>query len=330
MRRWVVAAIAAFVGLGLAGGAAAQDYPTRPITMIVPFAPGGAADITGRIMADAMSRRLGQAIVVENIGGAGGAIGSARGRNARPDGYTIGLGHMGTHAAAVATTPNLGYDPRTDFAYLGLVSTTPNIIFVNKDLPVKTLQEFIAYARQKGPALKIGHSGVGAASHITCVLFFQLIGAHPTLVPYRGFGQTINDIMSGAIDGSCDLVASVSSFVKAGSVRALVVASAARAPAVPDVPTAAEAGVPDFLVDTWTGLYAPKQTPAPILARLRAAVADSLDDPAVQQRFTSIGAAVPPPDQRGGDYMQHLVVREVDRWVDILKKAGVTPQENGK
>jgi tripartite-type tricarboxylate transporter receptor subunit TctC len=323
-RKWSARLAAAALAAMLASLATqAQPYPTRTITLIVPFAPGGAADTTGRIMADAMSAHLGQKIVVENVAGAGGATGSARGKSAAADGYTIGVGHMGTHAASVALNPRLAYDPRKDFDYLGLVSTTPNIVFVRKDFPANTLSEFVAYAKAKGKDLKMGHNGIGSAAHITCVLFFQLIGAEPTYVTYRGYGQTINDILSGAIDGTCDLVASVSGQVQGGTVKAFAVAVDERSPVVPDVPTAKEAGLPEFKAETWTGLYAPKGVPEPVLAMLRDAVAKSLADPAVQKRFTDIGAAVPKPERRGGDYMLKLVTSEVDRWSDIMKKAGI-------
>jgi tripartite-type tricarboxylate transporter receptor subunit TctC len=312
--------------VGAVRSAEAETYPDRPITLIVPFVPGGAADTTGRILADAMSRLLGQSIVIENAAGAGGATGSARGMRASPNGYTIGIGHTGTHAAAVAINPNLPYDPRKDFAYLGLVSTTPNIVFARKDFPAANLAEFIAYAKANGKQLKIGHSGIGSASYITCVLLFELAGTRPTYVSYRGFGQTINDIMAGTIDGSCDLVVSVSPQVAAGAVKAFVVAADERSSAVPDVPTSAEAGLPDFKADTWFGLYAPNGTPAPILAKLREAVGRSLDTVLVQKRLADLGATVPKPEQRGGDYMQALVVREVERWSGILKNAGVAEQ----
>ena len=322
--RSVTSGLARLLGLAMAcAPAAAQTFPERNLTLIVPFAAGGAADTTGRIMADAMSKQLGQSIVVENAAGAGGATGSARGKNAAADGYTIGLGHTGTHAASVGLNPKLSYDPRKDFEYLGIVSTTPNIIFVRNDLPVANLKEFVAYARTKGKDLKMGHSGVGAASHLTCVLLFQLIGVEPTYVAYRGFGQTINDILAGAIDGSCDLVASVSGQVQGGAVKALVVAADERSPAVPDVPTANEAGLPEFKAETWTGLYAPKGTPPAVLARLRETVTKVLAEPEVQQRFKSIGAEVPKADRQGGDYMLKLVIEEVDRWGAIVKKAGV-------
>jgi tripartite-type tricarboxylate transporter receptor subunit TctC len=312
----------AAVALGPAGRpAAAQGYPERTITLIVPFAAGGAADTAGRIMGDALSKVLGKAIVVENVAGAGGATGSLRGKNAAPDGYTIGLGHMGTHAAAVATNPRLPYDPRTDFDYLGLVNLTPNLMIVRNSLPVATLPEFTAYAKAKGKDLKMGHNGMGSLSHLTCLYFFQLIDADPTYVVYRGFGQTINDILSGAIDGTCDLVASVVGHARGGSVKVFGVASDARSPALPDVPTSAEGGLPAFKIESWQGLYAPKGVPPEILAKLRAAVLKAQEDPAVQKRFADIGGAVPPPGKRGGEYMAALVKSDVARWIEVVKKA---------
>ena len=320
-------ALAVVLGAAYCGHAFAQPFPVRPITLIVPFAAGGAADTTGRIMADAMAKHIGQAIVVENVAGAGGATGSLRGKNAKPDGYTIGLGHMDTHAASVGINPKLAYDPRQDFDYLGLVSTTPNIVFVRKDFPANTLAEFAAYAKSKGKDLKMGHSGIGAASQITCILLFQIIGTEPTYVSYRGFGQTINDILSGSIDGSCDLVASVSGQVQGGSVKAFAVGTPERSPVIPEVPTASEAGMPEFAAETWTGLYAPKGLPADVLAKLRDAVAKSLADPATQERFLKIGATVPKPERQGGDAMLKLVDNEVARWVDILKQAKLPEQQ---
>lgn len=306
------------VALANIGAALAQDYPSRPITIIVPFAAGGAADAIGRIMADGMSKHIGQPVVVENVGGAGGATGSARVKNAKADAYTIGLGSMGTHAASVQINPKLPFDPRIDFDYLGIVSSTPNILFVRKDFPATTLKEYIAYAKAKGKDLKLGHSGIGSAPHITIVLLSQLIGVEPTMVAYRGGSQTINDILSGAIDGSCDLVAAISGHVQGGSVKALVVAADERSPVVPDVPTAKEAGLPEFTVETWTGLYAPKGTPPALLAKLSEAIAKTLADPASVKRLADIGAGVPKPERQGGAYMQKLVVSEVDRWRKIL------------
>ncbi|MSP05803.1 MAG: tripartite tricarboxylate transporter substrate binding protein BugD [Acetobacteraceae bacterium] len=300
----------------------AQNFPERPITLIVPFAAGGASDVSSRIMGEAMGKILGQAFIIENVAGAGGATGSLRGKNATPDGYTIGFGHMGTHAASVATNPKLPFDPRKDFDYLGIHLTTPNLIIVRKDFPAKTLQEYIAYAKANGKGLKMGHNGAGSLSHLTCVLFFQLINVEPTYVVYRGFGQTINDILSGAIDGTCDLVASVSSHVLGGSARGFGLAADTRFPLLPDVPTATEGGLPEFKANSWLGLYAPKGIPPANLAKLRDAAVKVLDDPAVQKHFHDLGGIIPAPKDRGGDRMLAIINSDVTRWLEVVRKAG--------
>ena len=300
----------------------AQSWPERSITLIVPFAAGGASDVSSRIMAEAMSKQLGQTIVVENVAGAGGSTGSLRGRNAKPDGYTIGFGHMGTHAAAVSTNPKLPYDPRTDYDYLGIHLTTPHLIIVRKDLPTGTLQEFVAYAKDKGKDLKMGHNGLGSLAHLTCAFFFQLIGVEPTFVVYRGFGQTINDILSGAIDGTCDLIASGREHVVGGTVRGFGVATPERSPLLPDVPTSKEGGLPEFVMESWLGLYAPKGLPPPILDKLREAAVAALEDPLVQKRFPEIGGSVTKKADRGGERMLEIVKADVVRWGEVVKKAG--------
>lgn len=307
--------------------ARAQNFPERPITLIVPFAAGGASDVSSRIMGEAMGKILGQAFVIENVAGAGGATGSLRGKNAPPDGYTIGFAHMGTHAAAVATNPKLPYDPRKDFDYLGIHLSSPHLIIVRKDFPAQNLQEYIAYAKANGKGLKMGHNGVGSLSHLTCVLFFQLINIEPTYVVYRGFGQTINDILSGAIDGTCDLVASVSAHVLGGSARGFGLSTDTRFPLLPDVPTATEGGLPEFKINGWLGLYAPKNVPPAILAKLRDAALKALADPAVQKRLQDLGGIIPPPEDRGGDRMLTIINTDVTRWTDVVRKAGgVTAQ----
>ncbi len=263
-RRAIAALAAALVATSLGAVCAlAQKWPERSITLIVPFAAGGASDVSSRIMADVMSKHLGQSVIIENAAGAGGATGSLRGKNAQPDGYTIGFGHMGTHAAAVATNPKLPYDPRTDYDYLGIHLVTPHIMIVRKDFPADTLQEFVAYARAKGKDLKMGHNGVGSLAHLTCLFFFQLAGVEPTYVVYRGFGQTINDILSGSIDGTCELIASAREHVIGGTVKGFGVAARERTPLLPDVPTSKEGGMPEFVMESWLGLYAPKGVPPP-------------------------------------------------------------------
>ena len=317
--RVLIGLLAVALGSSLAS---AQSYPERNITLIVPFAAGGASDVSSRIMAESMSKILGQTVIVENVAGAGGATGSVRGKNARPDGYTIGFGHMGTHSASVATNPKLPYDPRTDYDYLGIHLVTPNIMIVRKDLPVNTLQEFIAYAKQKGKDLKMGHNGAGSLAHLTCVVFFQLIGVEPTYVVFRGFGQTINDILSGAIDGTCELVASVTGHVKGGSVKGFGVAADERSPVLPEVPTSTEGGLPAFKVESWLGLYVPKGLPPEILAKLRDAQLKALEDPTVQEKFLGLGGSVPRQERRGGDHMLATIKSDVARWQEVVKKAG--------
>jgi tripartite-type tricarboxylate transporter receptor subunit TctC len=304
----------------------AADYPARTITMIVPFAAGGAADITGRILAEGMSRQLGYRIIVENATGAGGTIGSTRGKNAANDGYTISLGHMGTHAAAFSLYPHIGYDPRKDFEYIGLIARSPIILFARKSLPAKTLPEFIKYAREKGPELKDGHSGVGSISHIACALLAQIIGTAPTTVPYRGVGPMINDMLGDTVDYGCDLVLAVSSHLNSGSIIGIAVAAAERSPAIPDVPTTVEGGLPDFQADAWTALFAPKGTPEPIMKALRNAASKALDDPAVSSRLVQLGATVPKPDERSPEYLKALVTKEVDRWAKVIEAAGISAE----
>jgi tripartite-type tricarboxylate transporter receptor subunit TctC len=308
---------------------AAQNYPERNITLIVPFAAGGASDVSSRIMAEAMAKILGQSVIVENVAGAGGGTGGLRGKNAKPDGYTIGFGHMGTHAASVSTNPKLPYDPAKDFDYLGIHLVTPHIMITRKDLPPTTLQEYIAYAKEKGKDLKIAHNGAGSLSHLTCVVFFSQIGAEPTYVVYRGYGQVINDILSGAVDGTCELIASTRNHVLPGAVKGFAVATndGKRSDLLPDIPSSAEGGLPGFKVESWLGLYAPKGLPPPILAKLRETVAKALEDPDVQKKFRDIGGVVPKPEDRGGERMLEIVKADIERWSDVVKKANIAPAQ---
>ena len=323
-----LAAFALVAGLA-AGPASAQNFPERNLTLIVPFAAGGASDVSSRIIGEAMGKALGQSIIIENVAGAGGATGSLRGKNAKPDGYTIGFAHMGTHAAAVTTNPKLPYDPRTDFDYIGIHLVTPHLMLARKDFPANNLQEFIDYAKKNGKGLKIAHNGLGALSHLTCVVFFSLIGVEPTYVVYRGYGQTVNDIMSGAVDGTCELIASARNHVMPGAIKAFGVATldGERSPLLPAVPSSKEGGLPEFKLESWLGLYAPKGLPPPVLAKLREALAKSLDDPEVQKKFLDIGGVVPKPADRGGDRMLELVKADVARWADVGKKTAIAEPE---
>lgn len=311
--------LTAVVAVSVVDVARAQGFPERPITMVVPFNAGGAADATGRILAESMSRHLGQNVLVENVGGAGGAIGTARVARAEANGYTIGLGHMGTLAAAVAINPTLQYDPKKDFKYVGLVTTSPNVIYVGRDFPAQNLREFIAYAKSGKGAPTMGHGGIGAASHVACVMLFKLIGVEPALIAYKGFGQTITDVLGGRVDGGCDLLASAAPQAKAGTIRVLAVAAQKRSPILPDAPTSAEAGLPEFQTETWTGVFVPASTPDAVVEKLHAAVEASLGEPKIRERLEAIGATPPDAAKRTAAYMQSLVQSEIEKWKLILE-----------
>ena len=316
--------IAAFLaGCLLAASALADAYPQRTVTMIVPFAPGGPTDVIARIVAEGMSGKLGQRIVVENVAGAGGTTGSERARNAAPDGYTLIAGHMGTHAAAYSLYAKPKYDPRTDFEPIGIAASAPIVLFARKDFPAKTLTEFVAAVKAGGETIKIGHSGVGSNAHLTCAMFSGLIGAKPTQVAYRGNAPLMTDMLGGTIDFSCDQIIAIAPQVQSGSVTAYAIAGESRSAALPDVPTTAEAGLPAYQADTWTALFAPKGTPDAILARLNEAYGKALDDPMVRRRLDELGAAIPPPARRTRAALADLVARDTARWAKVIEAAGI-------
>lgn len=297
-------------------------YPERPITMIVPFAAGGPTDVVARIVSDHMSRTLGQQIVIENVAGAGGTTGITRASQARPDGYTIMMGHMGTHGAAPAVYPDIKYDPRKDFAPVGLAAGTPIVIVAKKDFPAKNLQEFVAYVKANSEKLNEAHAGPGSVSSSTCALFNSMIGAKPTRVAYRGTGPALNDLVSGQVDYMCDQIVNLVPQIQAGSIKAYAVALPERSPALPDVPTTKEGGLPDYQVSAWNAIFAPKGTPPEVVKTLNAALIKALDDPGTKKRLLELGADLSDKDARTPQGLQKLVEREVDRWNKVLKGQG--------
>ena len=320
-RHWVAATIllAANALSGMPAGA--EDYPARTITMIVPFAVGGPADITGRIVADIFSRRLGRSVIVENINGAGGTIGALRASRATPDGYTILFGHMSTNALAPAFYPDLKYDPQKDFEPVGLAAEYPELLVVRKDLPAKDLREFVAYAKANANKLNVGHAGVGSISYIGCLLLNSAIGIKPTLVPFTGTAPVLNAMLAGEIDYECDPVLGTLSQVQAGSVRALAIAAKQRSPMLPDVPTSYEQGLGDFDVAVKYAVFAPKGTPQPIVDKLAAALNEGLDEAAVKKRLADLGADSIDPGRRGPKPLADLIKNEADRLIPILEAA---------
>ena len=320
-RHWG-AAVFLLLAIGLSGAPTrAEDYPTRTITMIVPFAVGGPADITGRIVADIFSRHLGRSVIVENINGAGGTIGALRAARATPDGYTILFGHMSTNALAPAFYPNLNYDPQKDFEPVGLAAEYPELLVVRKDLPAKNLQEFVAYAKANANKLNVGHAGVGSISYIGCLLLNAAIGIKPTLVPFTGTAPVLNAMLSGEIDYECDPVLGTLAQVQAGTVRALAIAAKQRSPMLPDVPTSYEQGLGDFDCAVKYAVFAPAGTPKPIIDKLAAALNAGLDESQVKKRLADLGADNVEPSRRGPKPLADLVRSEAAHLIPILEAA---------
>jgi len=303
------------------GGAQAQDYPTKTVTVIVPFAAGGPADVTGRIVADIFTRHLGQQFVVENVGGAGGTVGSLRAARAAADGYTLISGHMGTHAAAPFFYPNLGYDPQKDFEPVGLIAEQPELLTVRKEIPANNLKEFVAYAQANESKLNMGHAGVGSVSYIGCLLLNSAIGIKPTMVPFTGTAPVMNAILAGQIDYDCDPILGPLPHVRAGTVKALAIAAKKRSPLLPDVPTSHEQGLPEFECAPFYAIFAPKGTPQAIVDKLAEALNKGLNEEAVQKRLAALGAEIAEPNRRGPKALAALVRSEVDRLGPILKAA---------
>src|SRR5882757_1990256 len=315
--------MAAAVLLMIAGmdSAQAQEYPARTVTIIVPFAAGGPADITGRIIADIFNRHLGQKFVVENVGGAGGTIGALRAARAVADGYTILSGHLGTNALAPAFYPNLGYDPQKDFEPIGLTAEYPELLVVRKEFPANNLKEFIAYAKSNASKLNVGHAGLGSVSYIGCLLLHAAIGIKPTMVPFTGTAPVLNAMLGGQIDYECDPVLGTVSQVQAGNVKALAVAAKKRSPLLPGVPTSHEQGLPEFDIAPFYAVFVPIRTPQAVVEKLADALNKGLNEPSVQKRLADLGADSIEQGRRGPKALAGLVKSEAARLLPILRAA---------
>jgi len=302
----------------------AEDYPSRSITAIVPFPAGGASDVVARIVTDQMSKFLKQAIIIENVGGAGGTVGSARAAAAAPDGYTLLAAAMGPHVAAPVLTPNLRYDPASSFQAIGITAHSPAVIIARKDFPAQDLKEFVAVLQQKGDAVKQAHGGIGASSHMSCLLFNKAIGATPTLVAYRGSAPALNDLIGGHVDFLCEQSVSVVESVLGGTVKAYAISAEQRLPSLPSVPTATEIGV-DFQMSIWAGLFAPKGVPAEVVAKLADALDKALDEPQVRERLAQLGATIPDKAERSPAAFERFVRSEMARWAPLLAPSPSKP-----
>ncbi len=325
MKRLLVTALAAALSLA-AAFAVAQTYPSRPVTIIVPFAAGGPTDIIARIVGEYFSKSLGQQFVVENVAGAGGTTGITRGTQSKPDGHTIMMGHMGTHGAAPALYPGLKYDPVKDFEPIGLVAGTPILIVARKDFPAANLKEFVAKLKDPAAKVKQAHAGVGSVSFTTCTLLTSQLGTKSIVAAYRGTGPALNDLVGGQVDYMCDQIVNLVSQVQGGAIKAYAIAIPERSPALPDVPTTKEAGLPDYQVSAWNALFAPKGTPKEIVAKLNETLVKALDDGATRKRLLDLGSVIPDKAGRAPEALTNLVKSEVARWTPILKAAGAVAQ----
>jgi tripartite-type tricarboxylate transporter receptor subunit TctC len=297
----------------------AQTYPTRPITMLVPFAAGGTTDVLARILAEDMGKTLGQNVIVENVGGAGGRSGTERVIRGEPDGYTILFGNMGPMAASKALFNDQRYDPRTDLAPVGLVADVPMVIATSKKSGMADLKSFIAKIKAEGDKVTFGTAGFGATSDLAPRLLLHLSGLKATVVPYKGAGPAIQDLIGGFVDGVIDQTATLLPLHSGGSVTALAVTGDSRLPQAPDVPTFAEAGFPEFGMKVWNALAVHKDTAPEIVDRLVAALDKSLSSEFVTKRFAELAVPVPPPAVRGPQHLSKLVTAEVERWAAVFK-----------
>jgi tripartite-type tricarboxylate transporter receptor subunit TctC len=313
-----------FITIALAlncGFAFADDYPTRPITMVVPFAAGGPTDVIARLMAQSMGATLGQNVMVEDVTGAAGTIGVGRVAHALPDGYTLSLGHWSTHVANGAIYA-LPYDLLNDLEPIALLPSNPMLIVTGKSMPATNLMELVAWLKDH-PSATIGTAGVGSGSHISGVYFQNFAGTHLQYVPYRGTDPALIDLMAGRIDMMFDQVSEASQKLQGGQIKAFAVTAKTRLPSLPDIPTVDEAGIKGLYINIWYGLWAPKGTPQEIIAKLNAAAVKAMADPVVKKRFADLGLDMPPPDQQTAQALGALQKVEIEKWWPIIKAAGI-------
>jgi tripartite-type tricarboxylate transporter receptor subunit TctC len=315
----------AVVAAAIAVQARAQDWPVRPVTLIVPFAAGGGVDVSARIQAQGMSQRLGQPIVVENMGGAGGMTGAERVAKADPDGYTMLIGNSGTQAYSQSLHKSPPYNAVTDFTPVGLATESPRILIARKDLPVKNLQEFVAYVKANQATMQFGSAGVGSGTHLPCVLLDTAMGVTVTHVPYRGEGPAQQDLIGGRLDYICSTIQTGAALAKQDAVKGIAVMSSGRVTIIPNLPTTGEQGLPGVEASVWNAFFLPKGTPPAIVDKLNKAMSGALDDPVVSKRLQDLGLEIAAPERRTPAYLAKFVTEEVDRWAKVVRAAGISP-----
>lgn len=320
----VAAAIA--VTLALSGLSHAQDWPQRPVTLVVAAAAGGPIDVFGRVMAERMGRELGQSVVIENVPGAGGMMGGQRVARAAPDGYTAILGTIATHAHSQTLYKTPLYHAVNDFTPVMLIAEIPLVLIARKDFPASSFEEFVAYAKANPGKLNYGSAGPGSASHLGCILLGKAIGADLQHVPYKGTGPAMQDLQAGRLDISCEIVVTAVPQVQAGTLKAFATLSKDRSPVLPDLPTAFERGFQNIQVYTWTALLFPKGTPEPIVAKMREAAVKTLADPEVRRQLQTLGASIVSSDRTTPAYLQKFIADEIDKWAGPIRDSGAVIQ----
>lgn len=324
--RTIASALAAVSIMASSVCAIAQDWPTRPVTMVVPFAAGGPVDVLGRILVPSLSEVLGRQVVVENVTGGGGMPGSFRVAQAPPDGYQFVLGSIGTHALSPLLAKKPLYNPATDFQPVILIAEVPLVLIVRKDLPAENLKAFIAYAKANQDKMQYGSGGTGTSAHIGCVLLNQAIGVNITHIPYRGGGPSLADLIAKRIDYICNYVSTAAQALESGQVKALAIFANARSPAIPQVPTADQQGLHGVDAYTWNAIFLPKGTPSDIVAKLNAAVSKAMDSAQVKDRLKALGLDVVAPSRRTPEFLGTYVAAEVEKWRGPIKAAGVAEE----
>jgi tripartite-type tricarboxylate transporter receptor subunit TctC len=321
MKRIIVATALAAL-LALTGSAGAEDFPTRPVTMVIPFAAGGPTDVLGRILAQGMGETLGKSVIVENVGGAGGMTGGKRVADAKPDGYTMLLGTVGTQAQGQTLYKHPLYNAVTDFTPVVLVADVPIALLVRKDLPVNNLKEFVAYAKANEAKMQFGSAGAGSATHLGCVVLNTAMGTNIVHVPYKGTGPAMQDLVAGRIDFLCEIVSTAKPQIDGGNVKALAIMTKERSPVLPNLPTTLEQGL-DAQAYTWNALFLPKGAPADVVTKLHDAAVKAMDTPTVKDRLQGLGASIVAPDRRSPEYLAGFVKSEITKWAAPIKASGV-------
>lgn len=321
MKKSVVAL--AFAGvLALTGSAGAQNFPTHPVTMVIPFAAGGPQDTIGRILGQRMGELLGQNVVIENVGGAGGMTGSKRVADAKPDGYTMILGSVGTHAQNQTLYKHPLYNVLTDFTPVAFIAETPIAIIARPDLPVNNFKEFIAYSKANQDKMQYGSAGAGSATHLACVVLNSAMGTKMTHVPYKGTGPAMQDLIAGRIDYLCDIIATAKAQIDGGKVKGIAMMTKTRSPVLPNLATTGEQGL-DVQAYTWSALFLPKGAPADVVKKLNEAAVGAISTPSVQERLQKIGATVAKKDEQSPSWLGKFVASEVKKWEAPIKASGV-------